>query len=166
MTPTQEEQDRALEKANNAVAVAERGFLDIERGFLNLARVFDPEELYKTVKLCKKALRKVEFDSFVFRGTSGLVVGAPLALACKKPLGVIHKSGGHSRKGYKGLRKPGRYVIVDDFIESGATMRKILKDPVLKERGGKCVAILLYWDTADKYHGDLQFNGIPLIIIP
>jgi adenine/guanine phosphoribosyltransferase-like PRPP-binding protein len=130
-----------------------------------MGRVFDPEELSKTVKLCKKALRKVEFDSFVFRGTSGLVVGAPLALTCKKPLGVVHKPGGHSKKGYKGLRKPGRYVIVDDFIESGATMRKILKDPVLKERGGKCVAILLYWDNSDKYHGDLQFNGIPLIIV-
>jgi adenine/guanine phosphoribosyltransferase-like PRPP-binding protein len=130
-----------------------------------MGRVFDPQELSDTVKLCKKALQKVEFDSFVFRGTSGLVVGAPLALQCKKPFGVVHKPGGHSDKGYKGFRKPGRYVIVDDFIESGATMRKILRDKVLKERGGKCVAILLYCDTAGKYDGDLQFNGIPLIIL-
>jgi hypothetical protein len=37
-TPTQEERDRALEKAKNAVGAAERGFIDVERGLLNLAR--------------------------------------------------------------------------------------------------------------------------------
>ncbi len=122
-------------------------------------RVFDPTSLGDIVNQSAARLADLEYDSLVVRGNSGLIVGAPLALAVNKPIGIVHKGDGHTGPRYKGARAPGRYVIVDDFIESGATIRAITGDTTLQSRKASPVAILLYNAYSDHEH----FDDIPII---
>ena len=68
-----------------------------------------------------------EFDSIAVRGVSGLIVGSPVALHLGKPLVVARKPSeiAHS-SGVSNDRNAGRrYVILDDFVSSGATVSEI-----------------------------------------
>jgi adenine/guanine phosphoribosyltransferase-like PRPP-binding protein len=128
-----------------------------------MGRVFDPAELSRIVTRCARKLKGIEFDSLVLRGTSGLVVGVPLSVKVKKPFGVVFKEGGHTRKGFKGPIEPGKFIIVDDFIETGNTIDTILQDPYLTKRKASCVGILLYVREYEDEDGAPEYNGIPVI---
>ncbi len=127
-----------------------------------MGKVFDPAELARIVIRCARKLKGIEFDSLVLRGTSGLVVGVPLSVKVKKPFGVVFKEGGHTRKGFKGPIEPGKFIIVDDFIETGKTIQTILDDEYLTERDASCVGILLY---RPRYSQKPTFNEIPVLCL-
>ncbi len=67
------------------------------------------------------------FDALAVRGVSGLTIGPILAYEMGKGLIVVRKGETrHSLCDVEGLLGPTvRYLIVDDFIASGATMREI-----------------------------------------
>ena len=68
-----------------------------------------------------------EFDSIAVRGVSGLIVGSPVALHLGKPLVVARKPSeiAHS-SGVSNDRHAGKhYVILDDFVSTGATVNEI-----------------------------------------
>jgi hypothetical protein len=95
-------------------------------------------DLAETVKMAVEALRACvdHFDSIVVTGVSGIVVGAPVALALGKPLVVVRKdedTDNHgSWKGREGrvlgLRDLGtRACFIDDLVSSGSTRAKVQK---------------------------------------
>ena len=90
----------------------------------------------------------VKFDAIACRGVSGLMIAAPVALLLDKPLIVVRKSieGSHSSfmvEGY--LPRRLRYIIIDDFVETGDTIRQIIEEISAfyldsRKRGEKFVA--------------------------
>lgn len=91
---------------------------------------YSPENLAKSVALTQAALGGVKdlFDSIVVRGVSGLIVGSPVALALGKPVVIVRKPGVSSHAHTlvsNAWHVGGRYVIVDDFVSMGNTMRAI-----------------------------------------
>jgi orotate phosphoribosyltransferase len=68
-----------------------------------------------------------EFDSIVVTGVSGLIVGAPVALALGMPLVIIRKQDEQAHTSLNpGIGLIGyRYLFLDDFMSSGATRNRV-----------------------------------------
>jgi len=99
----------------------------------------------------------IKFDSFVVRGTSGIVFGAKLAHVMDKNLVVVRKPddsnhGGGSVVGHT----PERFIFVDDFVSTGRTRHETLTEIRSKFPKAKLVAQYLYqWDgTWTVYEND------------
>lgn len=88
-----------------------------------------------------KCLKGVKFDTIVFRGFSGAVVGPAVALRLRKPWVLVRKVGdsSHSPRAVEG-NVSGSYVIIDDFIDTGETVDKITST----FSDGLCVGVYLY----------------------
>jgi hypoxanthine phosphoribosyltransferase len=75
----------------------------------------------------QRALENVAFDTFVAQGASGMLVAPILAFAMEKNCVAVRKPGENEHteqllEGFVGRR----YVIVDDFIETGRTIQRIV----------------------------------------
>jgi hypothetical protein len=105
------------------------------------------------------------FEAIVVRGMSGLIVGPMVASRLKKPWCVVRKpgEGTHSdHKAVEGWHNFRSYIIVDDLIASGGTVRliqKTIRESALAslnkwERGvPECVGYYLY------NHDELVWRG-------
>ena len=91
------------------------------------AEFLTPAKLRRAVQRCLRVIRKrkLKFDAIAFRGLSGAVVAPMVALALKKTMIAVRKSHSHGVKvcGDLGAQS---YLIIDDFISSGETVRKIV----------------------------------------
>jgi adenine/guanine phosphoribosyltransferase-like PRPP-binding protein len=121
----------------------------VRSGYLH--EVFDPHELRKVIDRIKKRLEdeKLSYDAIAFRGTSGAAVAFPLSAELGKPLIHVRKSLGHSKLKVEGYYGAKTYIIVDDFVESGKTLRVIKNSIIRAYRGAMvhipvCVGIILY----------------------
>ncbi len=93
---------------------------------------FEPHTIRERVGLLAMALprlmRKLEADAIVMTGQSGIVMGAALQMVCELPLVFVRKekedSHGSRLEGTNGLIVR-RYVILDDFVAGGGTVRSI-----------------------------------------
>ena len=94
------------------------------------------------------------FDTIVCRGKSGMLAAGYLAATMTKNIVIIRKSMSNSHA--TGLVEywdyPEKYIIVDDFISSGATMMNITRKMDKLFPGAKLVAIALY----DDYDRDIE----------
>jgi orotate phosphoribosyltransferase len=105
-----------------------------------------------TIKNCVTALRAYnrtkegQFDCIAFTGMSGAVIAPVLAHILHKDLFIVRKDndGSHSSASTEGPLSARRYVIVDDMISAGVTVRRIYKQVQHLNRGHVCVGILLY----------------------
>lgn len=86
----------------------------------------------KHLKEATKNIREsgVEFDTIVVTGISGIIFGLPLARKLKKHIVIVRKDddGAHSTKEVEGTVFPeniGRWLFVDDLIDSGKTKRRV-----------------------------------------
>ena len=117
-------------------------------------------------------LRKISdsFDSIACCGVSGLLVVAQVAELLNKHIIVVRKG----EKCYSEFRTEGvapfRYIILDDLICSGNTVKYIKK--VLKEeyRRSQCVGVYCYLPNETAYRPNEQGSklcerdlGIPLL---
>lgn len=118
-----------------------------------LRPVYDPDELTRTVLRVASAIDSLALPPkfIAVRGVSGVSVGAAVSFYTKLPLVVIRKDDEQTHssgtvQGLFGMR--GRYVIVDDLVDTGATVRAIvraLEDDDDNENGlNELVAIILY----------------------
>jgi len=101
------------------------------------------------------ALKKqTKFTAIAFRGTSGAALAYPLSAQLNIPIICVRKLTEISH----GLRIEGtqrnikKYVIIDDFMESGKTIKAILdainkKKDYFKEGRAECVGIVLYTEA-------------------
>ena|ERR1051326_2464906 len=102
-----------------------RDFSHIRSDYLN--EVLDCESLKERIDNTVKLLRRKtkQFDAIAFRGMSGALVAPAVAARLKKNLLMVRKESAHSNRLVEGIRYPQRYIIVDDFISSGATVQAI-----------------------------------------
>lgn len=107
---------------------------------------------YKRAKpKAMKILRKHEFESIAFRGMSGALLAVPLIhslrktmLMCRKPEDTTHSYDGKTQRTgrVEGDRAVKRYVIVDDFVASGTTVREIVAAVKLFAPEAECIGVL------------------------
>jgi adenine/guanine phosphoribosyltransferase-like PRPP-binding protein len=105
------------------------------------------KNLSKARRLLKAAA--LDFDAVACRGVSGIVFASPLALSLGKPLIVVRKSGDGSHSNnhvecgveWENVK---RWLFVDDFISSGATMTEVNKALIAVDPKLVCAGRLLY----------------------
>jgi adenine/guanine phosphoribosyltransferase-like PRPP-binding protein len=90
---------------------------------------YKPSDLSEMVDRAVNTLLPMcgEFDSIAVRGVSGLMVGSPVALRLGKPLAVARKESevAHASGVCNADLAGRRYIIIDDFVSSGATVNAI-----------------------------------------
>ena len=161
------------------------------------SRVVDVEKLplllKKALPVLRKLRRRLKFNTLAVSGHSGIVLATLLAAKLKMPLLAVRKDGDNECADscrVNGTRlKDCRYLIVDDLISSGRTVKRILfrideaakkENEWRKKRAEapyadpeedlgqiphpKCVGILLY-DTSSYDPGreekDFTHAGVP-----
>jgi len=109
----------------------------------------------------KKQLKKYSgcFDTIVCRGKSGMLAAGYLAASMNKNIIIIRKStnNAHAAGLVEYWESPERYIIVDDFISSGATMANITSKMKKLFPKAKLVAIALYDDDERDVECDFGF---------
>lgn len=88
------------------------------------------------------------FDSIAVTGMSGVVVGSPVSLDLEVPLVIIRKGSDkhHIHDGFDivNIEHIGkRYLIVDDFVDSGDTLRRV-RTEASYITGAHCAGAYLY----------------------
>lgn len=122
-----------------------------EKRSVYLRRQLEGQELKKYIDYCVKVLRprKKSFDAIAFRGVSGSLVAPSVAATLGKNLIIVRKSAkdNHSNILVEGHLKPQKYIIIDDFCDSGKTLKVIkMRAKSLNEKN-ECVGVLLYRAT-------------------
>lgn len=124
------------------------------------------------LKLVPKAAAKLKefrkthpFDAIAFTGSSGAALAFPLSYLLKVPLIHVRKKDKNHYYGglIEGTVSSRRYIIVDDFIESGTTVYKIIN--TIKKaytHPVEIVGICLY-DSGRRWS---SFDSIPVVLIP
>ena len=102
------------------------------------------------VRNLDKLKKQVKFDAIAFRGMSGAAVAYPVSVLGGYHLISVRKGRRHHGAKVEGSesRDIKRYIILDDFINTGKTVRAIAY-AVKKEKGftdtsPECVGIALY----------------------
>jgi adenine/guanine phosphoribosyltransferase-like PRPP-binding protein len=127
-----------------------------------LRHMHDPRLMHQTVERVQKAVKKLyaktKFDAIAFRGMSGASVVYPVSYLTGIPPLCVRKPGEncHSLMGVEGPPDEflvESYIIVDDLIETGNTMTKIVE--ALSGKGipaKQCRGIILY-ETDREFYG-------------
>ena len=110
----------------------------------------------------KRFRRKVKFDAIAFTGSSGAALAYPISFLLGVPLICVRKSTKDNHSGLKleGAVSASKYIIVDDFIQSGRTINKINKAIKSRNEKANCIGIYLYNDGAIN---PPDFKGIKVI---
>lgn len=112
----------------------------------------------KTVKMIREALEAGTIQNFshiACRGVSGVAIAAPIALRLKKGLIVVRKPEDDCHGSFKVEGVPDEqfsYLIVDDLIETGTTIVKIVEGICKYNRFNNLVGAALY----HKYHEGIR----------
>jgi len=99
--------------------------VDIASGYFDTALEKRDKVIGQALKVLKH--RSNDYDVIVCRGYSGMTVAPILAWALKKPIFIVRKDGESthsSEKDYMGTLGD-RYLMVDDFVCTGETIRKV-----------------------------------------
>ena len=130
-----------------------------------LANIFD-SKVYKTKvdttvdQVCIMLEdSKYIFDAIAFSGESGGAIAYPLSYLTELYLICVRKEGTntHGQALEAGYWQKG-YVIVDDQISTGATMRRIIDGVKALRPESMCQGIVLYNSSRNS-----DYNGIPVI---
>ena len=120
---------------------------------------FNPEYLKIIVRKCSRKInwlqskKKVIFDAIAFSGESGGSVSYPLSFKTGIPFICVRKFGTITHgKRIEGPDKPvNKYLIIDDCIDSGNTVKYIVEEITKYTNGkSKCAGVLLYIDVYPK----------------
>ena len=125
-----------------------------------LGHVFDPARFPKSVDKTLAAAERLKkcsgFDTIAFTGMSGAAMAFLLSHWMDVPLLCVRKKTDSSHfvnsfpprylEGHTEVRK---YLIVDDFIASGATMQYMIDTINEQNSRAECVGILLYAAYSD-----------------
>jgi adenine/guanine phosphoribosyltransferase-like PRPP-binding protein len=109
-------------------------------------KFLNPKTLKEFVKQSALVLKRYDFQGIAFRGVSGALSGPPLAFKMNKTVIVVrkpkHEETNHSSMPVEGDRAVKRYVIVDDFISSGATVREIVQRISEFAPDARCIGVI------------------------
>lgn len=94
----------------------------------HLSALLTPNRLKTLVPKLVKKLKKRNFDAIVFRGLSGAMIAPIVAMRLNKTLIAVRKGEkAHSARTIEGDVGAKSYIILDDLIDSGATVRAIVE---------------------------------------
>lgn len=96
---------------------------------------------------CADMLDKRRFDTIAVSGVSGLIFGPILAYRMHKELLVVRKSDdihNHSRQIVEGFVASRQYIIVDDQVALGSTVRRMQDEIHIATPLAQCVGIYVY----------------------
>lgn len=84
----------------------------------------------------------------VVTGISGMAIGFPLASKLNLEICVVRKDGDsvNAMRKVEGYIPQGDYLILDDFIGMGTTVRRIMATIQKESPTSRCIGILLYTD--------------------
>lgn len=116
-----------------------------------LQEVLNPHFLQELVEkiISKINNLNLSFKAIAFRGTSGALIAPIIAYKLNKNIICIRKLEERNHSGYRmeGVRGNFDYIIIDDLIDSGATIRAItqgVNDGNSHYGKANCVGIILY----------------------
>lgn len=126
--------------------------------FSHLTLITDPRTLptiiNKTTEAIKDRRWANEADVVVFSGYSGAMVGGAVCAATGQYPAIVRKvndEGGDHGKDHgdriEGAGGDYSYIILDDFISSGATIRRIYEEMKTYRPDAKCVGVVLWWSS-------------------
>lgn len=95
-----------------------------------LENVLSTRRLIETTQKAIEVLdkHKDNFDSFAFIGNSGALVAPVLAMNMNKGMIMVRKGRHHSQYAVEGVQSYFSYVIVDDLIYTGKSVKKIINE--------------------------------------
>jgi len=120
----------------------------------------------RTAKRISRLKKEIKFDAIAFRGASGAALAYPLSAQLRIPIICIRKNASSHGQSVEGPNNDvRRYIIIDDFIDNGKTMRAILQsiDTMSKNKKVECVGIVLYdaaYDNNDRYRDHVHDHSI------
>jgi adenine/guanine phosphoribosyltransferase-like PRPP-binding protein len=121
-----------------------------------------PERAKYTVRQVVKMIRArgLEFDAIACRGVSGLLIAPIVAMRLNKALIVVRKSTSDSHSCYlvEGDHGAKRYLILDDFIDSGDTVRATIERIYEANSEARCAGFIAYKRLAFKKYGGANFE--------
>ncbi len=134
-----------------------------------LENIFNPGTHKETVDCIVEKVKKLktiyDFDSIAFTGTSGSGVAFTVSYLTQVPLIHIRKSLGHSNHKYEGVYNAKKYLILDDCIETGNTIRRIIREIEKYYRADgyttfvpEVVGILLYRQGPPRFNLEPSFK--------
>lgn len=120
-----------------------------------LQHVFDQDlfqkSVSKSITIAERLKKEEGFDTIAFSGMSGAAMAFLLSHWMNVPLLCVRKKTdtshfvSSSRKFLEGnARDVQKYLIVDDFISSGATVQYIIDTIQENKYDAKCVGMLMY----------------------
>lgn len=111
----------------------------------------------RVCKSLKKLQKKLKFDAIAFTGTSGAAIAYPVSVLTGMHLICVRKTSekSHGKRIEGTFKNVRRYIILDDFIAEGGTIKKIAEE-LAKESDAayydydraRCVGVCLYDRTA------------------
>lgn len=123
-------------------------------------------DIHKAVRTAENRLAEVEFDAIAVRGTSGLLIGAPLAVRLGKNLLVVRKKAAQSHSSYpvEGMLKfkQPKVLIVDDFCETGNTVYQIHRKIMTHCIEPTIVGVYFYNSSCDGISESFTLKGLDI----
>jgi adenine/guanine phosphoribosyltransferase-like PRPP-binding protein len=113
----------------------------------HLEPMLTPERARFTVRQVIKMIkaRDLKFDTIACRGVSGLLIAPVVAMRLNKTLLVVRKGENtHSTHAVEGDYGAKRYLILDDFIDGGSTVRAIVEGIYGVSPKARCVGFIAY----------------------
>jgi len=107
-----------------------------------------------------------KFDTVAFTGVSGSLLGPTIAMHFKKRVVIIRKNimGTHSNRMVEGdIKRCHKYIIIDDVVESGRTIQRIVKKIADSGHNSRCVGVFLYNNSLDNFDKETDIGpNIPV----
>ena len=115
-------------------------------GSTHTVNFLKPKKLKKLAEVAIKTLNTMsdKYDTLVFCGISGAIIGPMVALAVSKEMVLVRKKGDIRHSGYDvaGYSSPKKYIIIDDFVDSGETATHIQKEMHKFQPKAECLGVL------------------------
>lgn len=113
------------------------------------------EHIKDAVGMIRK--HKLKFDSIAVSGVSGLTFGSMLAFHMRKNLVVVRtRLSEHSIYSVLYGQNIGTYLFVDDLIDTGKTLRRVVNNIRRESRRAKLIGAYLYNDNCIESLPELQ----------
>lgn len=105
--------------------------------------LIQPALMAKTIVRQLKKIN-IKFDSIAVQGYSCTVISSAVAALMNKEIIVVRKKGEkrHSGAEVEGVVQGKKYIIIDDFVSTGATVRRIID--MVGADGGEFVGLFTY----------------------
>jgi hypothetical protein len=111
-----------------------------------LYQMLEPTNRRAYIDRTKHVLSYHHFDAIAFSGLSGALIAPILAIEMGKTLLCVRRNGetrdSHSSRMVEGDVNAMRYIIVDDFTSTGATVRHIFDEVRKAAPSAKCIGVL------------------------